>query len=144
MPLSYQNIPLELLLNKAHFEQASELTISTSSIDLHFVQVYLATLRNDLTIKIAYSESEKGALKFLTQSTYRRYYFLKLPAQNFLHQKELLIQTPNTKISILTSAPFTKKGIVDTFSCHLYSDDPIDYSNYKKQFIFRSFKKRKK
>lgn len=144
MPLSYPNIPLYLLLNKQHFEQASELVISTFSIDLSFAHEYLSQFRKDLSLHLSYVKAEEGLLEFLTQSEIGALYLYKAPTQNFPSQKEILIHTPDATISILTSSNFTKEGLSDELSEHWYSDDYHDYSTQKRRFIQRSYKNGRK
>lgn len=140
MPLSYQNIPLKLLLKTRPFEQASELIIHTFSIDLHFAQVYLRNMRDDLFLHLNYVKSQEGVLEFLNQSPIDTQCLVKASSKNFTFQKGILIHTPESTFSILTTSNFTKEGIADEHGCHLYSEDPFDYSNYRKHFILRSFK----
>lgn len=139
MPLSYPNIPLYLLLNKEHFEQASELVISAFAIDLSFAHVYLSNLRKDVSLHLSYVMAEEGLLEFLTQSEIGTLYLYKTSTRKFPSQKEILIHTPDATITILTTSNFTKKGLSDELSQHLYSDDYLDYSTHKRRFILRSY-----
>ena len=139
MPQSYPTIPLDLLLNKQHFEQASELVISTFAIDLFFAQVYLSQLRKDLSLHLSYVKAEEGLLEFLNQSKIGALYLYKASTRNFPSLKEILINTPDAAISILTSSNFTQKGLSDELSEHCYSDDYLDYSTHKRRFFLRSY-----
>lgn len=139
MPQSYPNIPLYLLLNKQHFEQASELVISAFAIDLSFTHMYLSNLRKDLALHLSYVKAEEGILDFLNHTGIATINLYKAPTQNFLPQKEILIHTPDSTITILTSSNLTKDGISDELSQHLYSDDYLDYSTHKRRFILRSY-----
>ena len=139
MPLSYPNIPLYLLLNKRHFEQASELVISAFAIDLSFAQLYLSNLRKDLSLHLSYVKAEEGVLDFLNHSGIGSINLYKASTRKFPSQKEILIHTPDATITILTTSNFTKKGLSDELSQHLYSDDYLDYSSHKRRFILRSY-----
>ena len=144
MPQSYPNIPLYLLLNKQHFEQASELIISTFAIDLSFAHEYLSQFRKDLSLHLSFVQAEEGLLDFLTQSGIRALSLYTGPTQNFPSQKEILIHTPDATISILTSSNFTKEGLSDELSEHWYSDSYHDYSTQKRRFFLRSHKNGRK
>lgn len=144
MPQSYPNIQLYLLLNKQHFEQASELVISTFAIDFSFAQLYLSELRKDLSLHLSYVKAEEGVLDFLNHTEFGSINLYKAPMQNFRSQKEILIHTPDATISILTSSNFTKEGLSDELSEHWYSDSYHDYSTQKRRFFLRCYKNGRK
>ena len=144
MPQSYPNIPLYLLLNKQHFEQASELVISAFAIDLSFTHMYLSNLRKDLSLHLSYVKAEVRVLDFLKNTGIGTINLYKAPTQNFPSQKKILIHTPDSTITILTSSNLTKDGISDELSEHWYSDDYHDYSSQKRSFILWSYKNGRK
>lgn len=144
MPQSYPNIPLYLLLNKQHFEQASDLVISTFAIDLSFAHEYLSQFKNDLSLHLSYAKAEEGVLEYLNHSGIGTLNLYKTPTQNFQSQKEILIHTPDATITILTSSNLTKEGLSDELSEHWYSDDYDDYLSQKRRFILWNYKNDRK
>lgn len=106
--------------------------------------MYLSNLRKDLSLHLSYVKAEVRVLDFLKNTGIGTINLYKAPTQNFLPQKEILIHTPDSTITILTSSNLTKDGISDELSEHWYSDDYHDYSSQKRRFILRSYKNGRK
>ena len=140
MSQSYTNLPLQVFLNRKEFTTASEICISTFALDITFVKHYLSELRKDVILFVDYVKIDESALKYLNQAKIGKLKLFKIPPSSMRSEKEILIVSPESFLTLLTSSNLTREGLEDEYSQHLIGTTKQNYVANKIQFILRRHK----
>ncbi|GHB49235.1 hypothetical protein [Mongoliitalea lutea] len=125
MKLTYDLIPLFPLLKHEDFQQATHIYISTYEIDMEFIHEFLSDLPQGVQLVIQMEiwnpEIETSLLNKVGGSSEKLFLFHK-PLHS--HSKQILIATPEFKLSLITTSNLTMFGMQDEFQSHeLYTNE---------------------
>jgi len=137
MLASYRNIPLQLLLKKEEFDQAKSIYINAFSVDLHFVQTYLCSMREDALLFISAESLGDGVLEFFKQKPNRPFHHSAPRLKRILGVKNLLLDLETYKLTALSSCNFTKFGLEDELAHHKISTKNSTYELFHRQYRSR-------
>jgi len=140
MSQSYTNLPLQVCLNKHAFNSATEICISTFALDITFVKHYLTELRKDVIIFVDYAKIDEDALEYLNKGEIGKLKLFKIPASAMRCRKEILIRSPESFLTLLTSSNLTQAGLEDKYGQHVLATTRQNYVVKKIQFILRRHK----
>lgn len=138
MAITYEQIPLHLLIKKEDFEQAEEIYLRAFTVDIHFAKTYLARLPTKAKLRILVERADPQVLEFLQRQGTCRYQYLQLKDRKLLGYKELLIQTPKSKYLILTSSNFTVQGLEDENARHRFSENESEFQLLQRKYLLRN------